>query len=310
MQVNQCSQTSIVTAFARAYHARHDQPVIFDDVSGGELLTPEQLILLEELLISGYRAMQSGSMNSHTSREQMIAEMVRSHLPTSLFIARARYTEECLFQLIERGCDQYVILGAGLDTFVFRHPAIAQRIHVYEVDHPATQQFKLSRIKALGWSIPATVRYVQLDFELSQLMDALILSAFEPGRPALFSWSGGTYYLAQTKFQEVLTNIAGQATGNSTIIFDFLEDIALTEQCQSVGIMMLRELAASVGEPLLSAHAPPQLANTLRHCGWVLTEMLGPQQIQSRYLAVPSSGYRAYEHCFLARAEVSGRHHE
>ena len=108
-------------------------------------------------------------------------------------LGRSRYTEDSLEKAVEQGVKQYVILGAGFDTFAFRCPEILEKLQVYEVDHPATQAFKRSRLAEAGWELPPQLHFVPVDFEQESLAEALTRSSYDPQAPSFFSWLGVTY---------------------------------------------------------------------------------------------------------------------
>ena len=102
-------------------------------------------------------------------------------------LSRSRYTEDCLLATISQGVQQYVILGAGMDTFAFRHPELMQKLHVFEVDQPATQAFKCARLEKLGWKLPPQLHFVEIDFSTEQIQTALQGQAvFEAAETILF----------------------------------------------------------------------------------------------------------------------------
>jgi methyltransferase (TIGR00027 family) len=145
MKEKDASFTAMMTAYMRAYHAMNDTPKIFDD-SLAYYLIPEEK---RELIAS--------SVSDQTNTFKPLI-----HTPNA--ISRARYTEDALEKAIKQGIKQYVILGAGLDTFAFRRSDLMEQLEVFEVDHPATQEFKLHRLAELGWKHPAKLHFIPIDF--------------------------------------------------------------------------------------------------------------------------------------------------
>ena len=125
---------------------------------------------------------------------------------TISLLSRARYTEDTLEKAIRQGVKQYIILGAGMDTFAFRRPDLMERLEVFEIDHPATQEFKLHRLAELGWKHPAKLHFIPIDFTKESLVTALTRSSsYDPKVKSLFSWLGVTSddlrrYLRNTTF--------------------------------------------------------------------------------------------------------------
>ena len=135
-------------------------------------------------------------------------------------ISRARYTEETLEKAVRQGVKQYVILGAGMDTFAFRRPEMLEELEVFEVDHPATQEFKLNRLTELGWKHPAKLHFIPIDFTKESLVTALTRSSsYDPNVKSFFSWLGVTPYLTQEEVFATLRSIAEVAPAGSTSSF-------------------------------------------------------------------------------------------
>ena len=142
MQATPVSITALMTAYIRAYHSTNDNPVIFNDSLGLQLIPEERRKLIEQ-----------GLSSSKSDLRKLLQTM---GLPN--VVSRARYTEDTLAKEIKSGVKQYVILGAGLDTFAFRHDELLNDIHVFEVDQANTQEFKRKRLVDLGWKIPTNRR--------------------------------------------------------------------------------------------------------------------------------------------------------
>jgi methyltransferase (TIGR00027 family) len=137
-----------------------------------------------------------------------------------LFIAaRSRFAEENLATAVARGVRQYVVLGAGLDTFAHRNPFTEQGLRVFEVDYPATQAWKQRRLADAGLISPASLTFAPVDFERQTLADGLAAAGFDAAAPAFFSWLGVAVYLTRTAIRETLAFIAGLRSGGE-VVFD------------------------------------------------------------------------------------------
>src|SRR5215468_2989961 len=117
---------------------------------------------------------------------------------------RSRVTEDRLQSCVQQGVSQYVILGAGLDSFAYRRPASLEHVSVFEVDHHASQEWKRHKLEQLGIKVPENVHFVPVDFETENLVEKLNQSAIDPGLPTFFSWLGVTHYLTKKATQETL----------------------------------------------------------------------------------------------------------
>ena len=200
MNENQASFTAIMVAYMRAYHSMHGIPKIFDDFLAYDLIPEEKRALIEQYLIeqnmtcsqqlndSEYAASHS---NQTINSESLMQE---THRNAGVFISRAQYAEDSLEKAVEQGVKQYVILGAGMDTFAFRQPEMMVKLEVFEVDHPATQEFKLQRLVELEWEHPAKLHFIPIDFTKESLVTTLTSSQFyDPTVKSFISWLGVIY---------------------------------------------------------------------------------------------------------------------
>src|SRR5580658_6764600 len=186
------SKTALSVALRRAAHQIHDSPVVFDD--------PIAVALL-----------------GTTYAEELRRTPVRTDRPFSIalrafLVARSRYAEDNLRKAVEGGVEQYVLLGAGLDTFAYRNPYAELR--VFEVDHPATQQWKRELLQRNHITIPESVTYAPVDFERQSLSTQLGDAGFNSQAPAFFAWLGVVPYLTLAPFRATLSFIAAQRPGS------------------------------------------------------------------------------------------------
>jgi len=174
---------------------------------------------------------------------------------------RSRYTEARLARAVDRGVDQYVLLGAGLDSFAYRSP-LTDRLHVYEVDRPATQAWKRERLAAARISVPARVDLVAVDFTIDSLEDRLVGTGFDPSRPAFLSWLGVTQYLTTDAIGATLDVIGGFAAGTE-LVMEYLVPTELRDGAgQEVADYFMPRAAASA-EPWLTFLTPSETAAAL-----------------------------------------------
>lgn len=245
----------------RAAHQLLDRPKVFDDPLAVAIAGCEPEILA----------------NTDGSSDSLRA-----------FVAvRSRYAEDELAKAVEAGIRQYVVLGAGLDTFAFRNPHTGLR--VFEVDHPSTQGWKLDRAKAAGITVPAGATFVPIDFEKEPLGEALEAAGFRNGEGAFFSWLGVAPYLTDQAFMATLEFIALTAP-SSGAVFDYGVERSALNPSEQIALDTLARRVARAGEPLQLFFEPRELARRLEQLGFRRIEDLGSAEINARYFADRADG--------------------
>lgn len=304
MTEKQAGLTAIVMAYARAYHATHDSPKILDDFLADALFTPEERTQTNQdwANLLQYIAPELAATNPDPATA--LAWVVQlTNGPITL--SRSRYTEDSLEQAIQKGVRQYVILGAGLDTFAYRRPDLSDRLQVIELDHPATQAMKQDRVKTAGWAHPSNLHFVAVDFTQESLSDALKRSPYDPTQLSFFNWLGVSFYLTREVVFDTLRSVASGAASGSTIVFDYLDADAFIPEKVSKRVQQMQWMAAQLGEPLKAGFDPLALSADLNHLGLRLEENLAPAAIEARYFQGRSDRYHAVEHFHYARAVVA-----
>lgn len=303
MDSNQPSVSALISAFGRAYHSTHAQDKIFDDFLAEKFFTAEQHALFSDNLSRAFAFFDpEGAARVHTQADALAGFMRNQSLPITL--SRARYVEEILSSEIHNGVTQYVILGAGLDSFAFRRPDLMARLQVFEVDHPVTQNYKRSRLQELGWETPSQLHWIPLDFTRTDLMPALQTAGYQSNALTLFSWLGVTYYLARNVIDATLREISAQARAGSAIIFDYLDADAFIPERTAPRVARMQAATIQSGEPMQTGFDPATLGAELDALGWRLQENLSPDDIQEKYFRGRTDGYYAFEHIHFARAVV------
>ena len=301
MQATRPWITALVTAYARAYHATHDDPKIFDDFAADRLYSAEEHTQFDHNLAEMLPTIDPDLAATHPDQAQALATVMQlMHGPVTL--SRSRYAEDCLITAVEQGVKQYVILGAGFDTFAFRRPDLLAQIEVFEIDHPVTQAMKRERIA--GWDIPPQLHFIPLDFSQANLATALRQSAYDPRQLSFFSWLGVSYYLAHDVVLATLEAIRRIAPGGSQIVFDYMDSDAFDPATAAKRIQLMQQTARRVGEPMQSGFDPAALNEELERIRLKLVENLNPDAIERRYFQGRSDRYHAFEHVHFARAEV------
>jgi methyltransferase (TIGR00027 family) len=275
------------TALMRAVHTRLDRPALIDDPWGDRLiLTDERDAMVEVVGASDLDA------------------ALRAHPSYGTVILRTRYAEDALGDAVARGIRQYVIVGAGMDSFALRRPPFAQDLDIFEVDHPATQEFKVRRLADRGIALPPNLQLVAADLSETGLDVALATSSFRPDRPAFFSWLGVTPYLDREANLATLRAISSCALGASELVFSYFDQRVFDRTPEPGPIQEASAALASAGEPWVSGFHPAHLAGDLHDAGLELVEDLGPEELQARYCANRADGLTPSPSTHVARARV------
>ena len=219
------------------------------------------------------------------------------------FLIRNRYAEDCLAECVDRGAEQYAIIGAGLDTFAFRQPPWARSLRIYEIDHPATQRRKRERLAAARIGVPSNVEFVPTDFEGNSLGDAVRAGDFDLDAKTFCSWLGVTQYLTPDAIRATLEFVLSLPP-SSEIVFSFILPLEALSGLEAEALMMAAHKAAEVGEPWLSTVRPDDLEAKLREMGFSDIMRLTPEEAHERYLKNRRDGLQVRRGEQLMRAIV------
>jgi methyltransferase (TIGR00027 family) len=272
--------TGLYAASQRAAHQILDNPKIFED--------------LLALRIIGAEA-ESKLRRSPAQFQNRVERTVRA-----LMVVRNRYAEDELARSIQRGIRQYIILGAGLDTFAYRN--CFPLLQVFEVDHPATQAWKRSCLERAAIPIPASVTFVSVDFERQMMMDALGQSGFKSNELTFISWLGVVRYLSPEAFISVLTSIVSSMRPGSEVVFDSGPAPSLLQR--------LREMPhRPIWTFKKNAFRPPyydlaSLKSDLKRIGFADVQLFGPTELNDRYCNGRTDGLRVPMNFYLVKARV------
>jgi methyltransferase (TIGR00027 family) len=281
MQLNTPSRTAQGAAMHRAAHQLLDKPPVFADPLALEIIGREAAAELRE---------------GRDDRALTQAEGLR------LFIAtRSRFTEDCLGDAMARGVDQYVLLGAGLDTFAYR--SAREHLRVFEVDHPATQGWKRARLVEVGVQARAALTYAPVDFENETLRDGLARAGFDFARPAMFAWLGVTPYLTHDAVTNTLSFIASLAKA-SEVVFDYAEPTRNHNETQRAHFEAMAARVAASGEPFKSFYESEPLSRDLKALGFSLIEDWNTDALNQRYFKDRADGRILRGRAHLMRARV------
>lgn len=265
----QPSRTALRVALRRAAHQiLDDEPLVFDDPFAVSILDPQAK---EEL-----------------GRTPKASKRPFSAALRAWVVGRARFAEETLALGVNSGnVRQYLILGAGLDTFALRNPFAG--LLVFEVDHPATQAWKQEALQAAGFRIPPSARMVPVDFERQSLQRELLRSGFDPHLPTVTAWLGVVPYLTSEAFTATC-RFLGQLPQVSRLVFDYGQPREALPPVEQLMRDSLGARVAQAGEPFQLFFTPSALRGELLRSGLAVTEDLGCAEINARYFAGRSDG--------------------
>ena len=282
------SKTALRVAMHRAAHQLLDNPKVFDDPLALAIIGPKAVAQLDSV---------------PTRYGERVAWNLRAFLA-----ARSRYAEDELAAAIGRGVKQYVILGAGLDTFAYRNPYPESVLRVFEVDHPATQDWKRGRLAAAGISVPRSLTFSPLDFENDEtLAVGLGESNFDSSVATFFSWLGVTMYLTEYAAISTLDLIASTPPGGG-VVFDYAVPRTSLDSAAQVAPDALSARVAAAGEPFQTFFDPTELAESLRKMGFSSIEDMDANAINARYFQDRSDElYVSSGLGHLVSAQIRGR---
>ncbi|MFC9881422.1 class I SAM-dependent methyltransferase [Streptomyces libani] len=262
--------TAVRVALWRAMHVQVDSPPhVIEDEIGLQLAAPEE----------GWRRRPDMDPRGTSPFRAAI-------------VAHARFIEDLVVEQAGHGVAQYVVLGAGLDTFAQRRPDIAARLRVFEIDQPATQAWKRQRLIELGYGIPDWLRLVPVDFEAGgdwwrQLSDA----GFDPGRPAVVVCAGVTMYLTKDANAATLRRLAGLSPG-STLAMTFMLPTDLVDDADRPALEATKPQAQAAGTPFISFYTPQEMLALARDAGFEDAHHVPGAALAVRYFAERPDGLR------------------
>jgi len=261
--------TAVRVALWRALHLEVDAPPhVFEDDVGVKLAAPEE----------GWQ--NRGDMSPFTKPFR------------ASILARARFIEDLVVERVGQGVGQYVILGAGLDTFAQRRTEFGTRLVVYEIDQPGTQAWKRRRLAELGLGIPSSLRFVPVDFEAGEdWMGRLPAAGFDSGKPAVVASTGVSMYLTREAILATLRQVASLARG-STLVMSFLLPIEMADPEARPGIERAQAGAKASGTPWISFFMPPEILALAREAGFREVRHVSAADLAERYFSGRTDGLR------------------
>ena len=290
---NKASITALMSSFGRAFHAENEEHPVFADHLAKNLMTEEEYAAVQGYILGGAQFFEPEIDPAEQTPKELLRKLINTHIAPSP-LCRATYTEKALKTAVLTGTKQHVILGAGMDTFAFREPEFLSKHKVFEVDHPLTQKDKLERIHRAGWTVPDNLTFVPVDFTKDSLMERLIAAGFDPSVKSFFSWLGVTYYLSAEAIGKTLSELSSLCAEGSTLVFDYPDEnfFDAPEKRVQNTIMM----AKAGGEPMQSAFSYSELETLLEKHGFLIYELLTPDDIQRDIINKAGEDLKAFEH--------------
>ncbi|KUY19900.1 methyltransferase [Elizabethkingia miricola] len=265
MMDQQPNNTAIRTALWRAFHTQADaEPHILEDTVGLQLIAPE-------------KGWQERPDIKYTQR-----------LRASV-VARSRYIEDIITTEIQKGTDQYVILGSGLDTFAQRNPDITSKIQIFEIDQPDTLSWKQKRLSETGFHIPENLHFVPINFEKSSWWEQLLKAGFNIHKPAVIACTGVTLYLTRSAIKETLQHMVSLAAG-SVVTISFYLPVELLEKEDQPMQEMANKGAQQAGTPFISFFSPEEVIAIAKESGLKNTNLVSTEDIKDLYFKNRTDG--------------------
>jgi methyltransferase (TIGR00027 family) len=286
MEQKRRSVTAEGVALQRALHQMLDAtPKILDD--------PIAPLLLD---------LASEDHKAYIARVESITRPVKSPF-RAVFVMRSRYTEDCLAESLVRGVLQYVILGAGLDTFAYRQPAWANSLRIYEVDHPTTQEWKRRHVEDAKVRIPENLVFAPVDFETTSLREGLAAGGFNFHQPSFLSLLGVTQYLTAEAIESIFGLVQSLPRG-SEIVFELIVPDDLMPTNEAAVFNAIASFAAERGEPWLTRLRPIELIAKLTARGFSQVTHFSPEAANDRYFRGRRDDLAAWSAAQIMRAIV------
>ena len=302
MVASQESITAKLCTFARAYHSSFDREKIFDDYLAYDLMGIEGYRQMGQLIENKFDT--SDLSDDPTFKRELILKRLNKYI-SPIPLSRIAFTEGELerFAKQHEKC-QYVICGAGMDSFAFRNTN--KNIEIFEIDHPDTQAYKKERIKELEWNIPDNLHFTEVDFSKDDMIFKLLSEGFDRDIPTFFAIPGVTYYITLPVFRQTLQKIRLISAEGSKVAFDFPDDSTFCAGCPK-RVKRLSLITEGLGEPMLHGFAVEEVRKVLAKTGFEVEEHLDPQSIQERFFENRSDEQTACEniHFILARKSTN-----
>ncbi len=288
------SITAKICAFARANHSYFNRDKVYDDYLAFDLLGNEEYEYLKNLTIQKLA-------DKYINKEKLDAWYTFLEYITPIPLSRIAYTEDKLYEFAkENDSCQYVICGAGYDSFAFRNEN--PDIEIFELDHPNTQKRKMQRIREMEWIVPENVHFESINFEYQSIDKTLINAKFDPNKKTFYSMLGVSYYLTLETLKDTFYRISKISASGSRIVFDFPDDTGWKND-STERIKTLKSITEELGEKMTDGFSYVALQQVLKEYKYQMVDHQSPDQIQDTYFRNRKDNLRAFEHVHFITAE-------
>lgn len=292
------SITAKLCSFARAYHSNFGRQKIFDDYLAYDLMGKEEYEEIGQLIENDFEI--SAFDTNRTFNGALVYPKLDRYI-TPIPLSRIAFAEKELNRFArENGRCQYVICGAGMDTFAFRNEN--PDIQIFELDHPDTQRYKLDKIKGLEWNVPENVRHVPIDFSTDDMTEVLKNAGFDENVPAFFAILGVTYYLTLPVFEQTIEKISRISGIGNRLVFDFPDETTFDEN-GAERVYHLTQITAKLGETMQHGFFVSEIRQALLQHGFSIDIHETPETIQKRFFEDRADGQTAFENIHFILAE-------
>lgn len=294
MRKDVSSLTSLISAFGRAYHSQFDTPKIFNDFLAKDLISQKEFHDIKENMIQGIHFFNKDIAEKFEGNTEEILKWITQVQLSPIALARAAYCEKVLLHEITLGLKQYVILGAGLDTFSFRHPELENVLDIFEIDLPAAQEFKKKRLDEANFKIPSHLHFVSMDFTKKFSCQHLIDAGFG-NKKTFFSLLGVSYYLTKEEFSNLIEQLFSMVPSGSSIVFDYADEKLFEEKGIFHRVENMVKMAVASGEPMKSCFSYYEMENRLEKSDLLIYEHVSPAKMNELYFGNRKDYLSAFE---------------
>ncbi len=275
------SMTALISAFSRGYHAEKNTVKIFDDMLVNQLLSKEEK---EQIACSMSQGIKFFNPAFKGTNEEGLRWIVDNQLSPSP-VGRAAYAETALKLAVEMGARQYLIIGAGYDSFSYRQPDWGKKLKIFEIDRPVMINDKRKRIKNVCEALPDNLNYVEIDLVKDSLANKMLACHdFDCTRISFCSLLGISYYLTKADFKNIIQRLAEIVPKGSSIVFDYPDENTYTDKAgerTKKQVMM----ADGANEVMLAGYSYNDIEYLLSDCGFLIYEHLTPDEITAQYFS-------------------------
>lgn len=292
------SITAKICSFVRAYHSIYSHEKIFDDSLAYDLLDQHEYLRVGQLIEHNFYV--SKYDENYVFDRSLIDDTVNRFL-SPIPLSRIRYTEDSLKEYAQNEPVQYVLLGAGLDTFAFRNTN--RNIEIYELDHPDTGRYKKDKIKSLEWVIPQNVHFVPIDFNTQSISKVLLNSGLDTYKKTFFSILGVTYYLSLGVFSKTIETLSSLTKRESVIVFDYPDETTFSSD-ENSPVTRLHQMTELLGEKMVHGYSFKEIEKCFSSYSGKVLEHLTPDDIDKRYFQKRHDGMKAYANVHLVKGII------